>query len=109
MRIAVVGVGGVGGYFGGKLARYYASDQDIEVIFVARGEHFRQIQMNGLLQITEEGQFTAFPTLATDNSENSDLFDLISKIIERTLLFFLFIFRFLLVLCIGAFCHFALL
>ncbi|MFC1815789.1 ketopantoate reductase family protein [Thermodesulfobacteriota bacterium] len=77
MRIDVVGIGGVGGYFGGKLARHYASDQEIEVIYIARGEHLRQIQMNGLQQITEEGQFTAFPTLATDNPENSGPFDLV--------------------------------
>ena len=37
MRIAVVGVGGVGGYFGGRLAQ--AGE---EVIFLARGEHLQR-------------------------------------------------------------------
>jgi len=36
MRIAVVGIGGVGGYYGGKLAQYYNSQSDIEVVFIAR-------------------------------------------------------------------------
>ena len=38
MRIAVVGIGGVGGYFGGKLAREYAGPEKHEIIFIARGE-----------------------------------------------------------------------
>ena len=56
MRIAVVGIGGVGGYFGGKLAREYASSGKHEIIFIARGEHLRAIQKNGLQLYTREGQ-----------------------------------------------------
>lgn len=43
MRIAVIGSGGVGGYFGGLLA---ASGQD--VVFVARGAHLAALQSQGL-------------------------------------------------------------
>lgn len=43
MRIAIFGSGGVGGYFGGKLA---ASGQD--VVFIARGEHLAALRTNGL-------------------------------------------------------------
>lgn len=75
MRIAVVGIGGVGGYFGGKLARYYGS-RDAEVIFIARGEHLHQIRKKGLRQITVEGQFTAIPTVATDLPKGFGHFDL---------------------------------
>jgi ketopantoate reductase len=39
MQIAVVGTGGVGGYFGGRLAQV---EQD--VVFLARGAHLRAIQ-----------------------------------------------------------------
>lgn len=77
MRIAVIGIGGVGGYFGGKLARHYAAGRDIEIIFVARGEHLRQIQKNGLQQITEEGNFAAVPDRATDQPETCGHFDLV--------------------------------
>ncbi len=38
MKIAIVGTGGVGGYFGGKLARYYANKRDVE-IFLLHGEN----------------------------------------------------------------------
>src|SRR5512132_2321686 len=43
MRIVVMGSGGTGGYFGAKLAR---AGED--VTFVARGEHLRAIQAQGL-------------------------------------------------------------
>ena len=43
MRIAVMGAGGVGGYFGGVLAR-----ADHEVVLIARGKHLKAIQQQGL-------------------------------------------------------------
>jgi len=43
MKIAIIGSGGVGGYFGARLA---ASGQD--VTFVARGAHLEAMQKNGL-------------------------------------------------------------
>jgi 2-dehydropantoate 2-reductase len=43
MRIAVVGVGGVGGYFGGRFAQ-----TDHDVFFIARGAHLEAIRKNGL-------------------------------------------------------------
>ncbi len=66
-KIVIVGIGGVGGYYGGLLARKYAESTDIEVYFVARGEHLKQIKDKGLTVITETGSFVAKPTLATDN------------------------------------------
>ena len=77
MRIAVMGVGGVGGYFGGKLARYYANRNDVEVVFIARGAHLKAIQEKGLQQITVEGTFIAKPHVATDRPAGSGIFDLI--------------------------------
>lgn len=43
MRIAIVGSGGVGGYFGGRLA---AAGSDVS--FLARGSHLEALQTNGL-------------------------------------------------------------
>ena len=60
MRIAVVGVGGVGGYFGGRLAQ---AGED--VIFIARGEHLRAIQETGLRVESADGDFTIHPAQAT--------------------------------------------
>ena len=62
MRIAVFGTGGVGGYFGGRLAQ--AGE---EVIFIARGEHLRAIQTNGLKVDSILGDFAVQPAVANDN------------------------------------------
>lgn len=54
MRIAVMGAGGVGGYFGALLAR-----AGHEVTFVARGAHLAAIQERGLrIESTLDGTFT---------------------------------------------------
>jgi len=62
MRIAIVGVGGVGGRFGAFLAR--AGE---EMVFVARGEHLRAIRENGLVLETPEEEIRVRPALATDD------------------------------------------
>jgi 2-dehydropantoate 2-reductase len=62
MRIAVFGTGGVGGYFGGRLAQVGE-----EVIFIARGKHMKTIQQNGLLVDSIKGDFVIQPAITTDN------------------------------------------
>jgi len=59
MRIAVFGSGGVGGFFGGKLAQ--AGE---EVIFIARGSHLEAIQRDGLWVESVGGDFHIFPARA---------------------------------------------
>lgn len=55
MRIAVVGAGGVGGYFGAKLARAGES-----VVVLARGAHLDAIRRDGLrVRSALEGEFVA--------------------------------------------------
>jgi len=46
MKFAIFGTGGVGGYFGGKLAQ---AGED--VTFIARAEHLKAIQQNGLREV----------------------------------------------------------
>lgn len=71
MRIAIIGTGGVGGYLGAKL--WKAGN---EVVFVARGEHLRAMQQNGLKLQSPEGDFLVRATF-TDNLEKVEPFDLI--------------------------------
>jgi len=77
MRIAIIGIGGVGGYFGGKLAREYAGSEKHEIIFMARGEHLQAIQQNGLKLFTQEGDYVVWPNIATDNPALAGMFDLV--------------------------------
>ncbi len=62
MEIVVYGIGGVGGYFGGRLAQ-----TDHRVTFIARGRHLNAIKENGLQVKSILGNFTVKPTAATDD------------------------------------------
>lgn len=75
MKIAIVGIGGVGGYYGGLLAKRYSGDEDVEIVFIARGDHLKQIKKNGLNLITEKGIFTVRPDLAIDTPSGGGIFD----------------------------------
>jgi len=72
MRVAVFGSGGVGGYFGGRLAQ--AGE---EVTFIARGEHLRAIQSQGLRVESIQGDFTIQPAAASDNPARVGQVDLV--------------------------------
>ena len=61
MRIAIMGAGGVGGYFGGLLAR---AGEDVTLI--ARGQHRQAIVKNGLQIRSPKGDFSV-NVAATDN------------------------------------------
>lgn len=75
-RIVVLGIGGVGGYFGGKLAAHFAASEDVEIIFIARGENEKAIKNNGLRIITADGQETAKPAFVTNEASESGEVDL---------------------------------
>ncbi|HEY0763065.1 MAG TPA: 2-dehydropantoate 2-reductase [Pyrinomonadaceae bacterium] len=72
MRIVVFGTGGVGGYFGGRLAQ---AGED--VTFIARGEHLRAIKANGLKVDSPGGDFVINPAKATDNVDDVGATDLV--------------------------------
>jgi 2-dehydropantoate 2-reductase len=64
MRIAVMGAGGVGGYFGGRLA---LAGHDVSVI--ARGPHLAAIRDRGLLVRSVMGDFTVAVPASDDPAE----------------------------------------
>ena len=72
MRIAIFGSGGVGGYFGGRLAQ---AGED--VTFIARGEHLRAIQTTGLRVDSLDGDFLINPARATDSVGEAGEVDLV--------------------------------
>lgn len=71
MKIAIVGLGGVGGYIG---ARFKKSGAD--VIGFARGEHLSQIQKNGL-QIIEDENSWHVDLEARELDEMEGVFDVV--------------------------------
>ena len=72
MDIAVMGAGGVGGYFGGLLAR-----AGNNVAFIARGPHLDAIRQNGLRVISgNDGDFTVAGN-ATDDPASAGVQELV--------------------------------
>lgn len=72
MRIAIFGTGGVGGYFGGKLAKAGA-----DVTFIARGARLAAIRTSGLKVDSLEGDFVVQPAQASGEPAEVGVVDLI--------------------------------
>jgi 2-dehydropantoate 2-reductase len=66
-RIGILGLGGVGGYFGALLAKAYAESDQIEIIFIARGETQKVISESGLKIISDETETIAFPSIVSND------------------------------------------
>ena len=64
MKIAIMGAGGVGGYFGGLLAR-----AGNDVTFIARGAHLEVIRQNGLrVESMNDGDFVVHGNAVEDTA-----------------------------------------
>ena len=72
MKIVVMGSGGVGGYFGARLA---ASGAD--VTFIARGEHLATMRRDGLKVLSANGDSILKPVKVTDDPVNIGPADLV--------------------------------
>lgn len=72
MKIAIFGTGGVGGYFGGRLAQ-----NSEDVIFLARGAHLEAIREKGLKVESIDGDFTIHPAQAGDSPQSIGEVDLV--------------------------------
>lgn len=77
LKILVVGIGGVGGYFGGLLAKEYHSSTTVDIYFLARGENLIQIKKHGLKVLENETEFIAKPAIVSDNVEDFGVVDYI--------------------------------
>ena len=67
MKILIVGTGGVGGYFGGRLAH-----TGHDVTFIARGAHKEAIEKNGLHVKSINGDFLVTDVNVTDQIANTE-------------------------------------
>lgn len=76
MRIAVVGVGGLGGYFGGRLAR---AGED--VTFIARGATLQALVERGLDVRSAHGDFRVFVN-ASDDPASVGAVDLVLFVVK---------------------------
>jgi 2-dehydropantoate 2-reductase len=72
MRIAVMGSGGIGAYYGGLLSR-----AGHDVLFIARGEHLNALQSRGLQIKSVHGDFSLERVQATDSPQPGEPADLV--------------------------------
>lgn len=70
-------MGGVGGYYGGLLAHHYSPVPEVEVYFLARGEHQKAIRQNGLHLVCHKGDFLVHPDQVTDRPAELGFCDLV--------------------------------
>lgn len=72
MRVAVMGAGGVGGYFGARLA-----EGGHDVAFIARGRHLEALRAEGLRVQSPKGDVHLPEVVATDDPSELDPVDLV--------------------------------
>lgn len=73
MRILVLGAGGVGGYFGGRLV-----EKGADVTFLVRSQRKKQLEEEGLVISSINGDFKFRPVLVTaGDSEAAGTYDLV--------------------------------
>jgi len=72
MRIAVMGAGGVGGYFGAKLAK-----AGHEVAFIARGRHLAAMRERGLTVRSGSGEIQVEAPTVSDEPASLGAFDIV--------------------------------
>ncbi|MEE6451317.1 ketopantoate reductase family protein [Gottfriedia acidiceleris] len=71
MRILVLGAGGIGGYFGGRLV-----EKGEDVTFLVRAKRKKQLEENGLVIRSVNGDFSFQPNLMTAKSP-AETFDIV--------------------------------
>lgn len=74
-KLLIAGIGGVGGYFGGLLAKKYQRNTDVEVCFLSRGKNLRKIESEGITIIDDGKEFIAHPDLVSDDVNDFGIVD----------------------------------
>ena len=75
--VAIMGIGGVGGYLGARLALFYRNASEIAIIFIARGETLKEIELHGL-ELRGTAQINpAIPAIVSDDPDKIGHIDLL--------------------------------
>lgn len=76
-NILIVGIGGVGGYFGGLLSRQFEEHPDVHIHFLSRGANLAAIQQHGVEVRYQENNFHTHPKKASDAASDFGMMDYI--------------------------------
>lgn len=66
-KIGILGLGGVGGFIGAPLAKAFANDAQVDIIFICRGATKIAINEAGLTLESVNGTYTVKPDLVSDD------------------------------------------
>lgn len=75
IKIALSGIGAVGGYYGGMLARHYQNSKEVEIYFISRGENGQAIKEKGIEITSGDSAFTAYPKQTTEQPSDIGVVD----------------------------------
>ncbi len=70
IRIGIIGVGGVGGYYGGMLAKQFHQSELVEIVFVVRPETGLMIEKAGLKIVEDDHETIVNPAEIITNESN---------------------------------------
>lgn len=76
-NLLIVGIGGVGGYFGGLLSKAFEKNPKVQINFLSRGANLDAIKHHGIKVKSMEQSFIAHPRYVTNNPEILGLVDYI--------------------------------
>jgi 2-dehydropantoate 2-reductase len=77
VRIGIIGIGAVGGYFGGMLAKHYFDSAEVEIVFIARPKTVEVIRKNGLKLITPSFETIIHPALVSNDPSEVGQLDML--------------------------------
>lgn len=75
IRILVAGIGGVGGFFGGKLAHTFENHPCIQIVFLVRSKHGEVIKEKGLRLLDMKEEFICHPCEVVEKHEEIEPVD----------------------------------
>ncbi|MGG5575866.1 ketopantoate reductase family protein [Myroides sp. C15-4] len=77
MNIGIIGLGGVGGFYGGLLAHHFEGDAQVAIHFVARGAHGAKIKGTGLTVQSKGTTVVGKPTQVVERIQDLGEMDVI--------------------------------
>lgn len=84
-EIAIIGLGGVGGYFGFKLAQTYKNDSQVKITFMARNPTYEIVRKNGLTLLSPEHPInnTSRPDILLENVKDLAKADIVIMCVKE--------------------------
>ena len=77
VNIGIIGLGGVGGFYGGLLAHHFESEEQVDIHFVARGAHGEKIKEQGLKVLSKGESTVGIPTRVVERVQDLGKMDFI--------------------------------